>query len=103
MKLLPAGPEARQDRAASELLHDEPNVRIVAFHLLQGQEIASHSSTSTVLLQVVAGRGTFIGQDTELRLSAGDGAVYAPGEAHAIRASDGPLRFNAVITPRPGG
>lgn len=103
MKRLADGPAVRPDRAASELLHDEANARVVAFHLLPGQEIPSHRSDSTVIVQVVAGRGTFSGDASEALLTPGDSAVFAPGEPHAIRALDSPLRFLAIITPRPGG
>ncbi|MEX0906812.1 MAG: cupin domain-containing protein [Gemmatimonadota bacterium] len=103
MRRLGLGPAVRQDRPASELVHDEANVRVVAFHLLPGQEIPPHRSDSTVLVQVVAGSGTFTGDGSELELSAGDSAVFAPGELHAIRAPAVPLRFVAIITPRPGG
>lgn len=94
---LPANPE----RPATRLVHDEPNVRIVAFHLQPGQVVKAHSSPSTVLLQVVEGEGEFTGDTGELRLAAGGAVVYAPGEVHAIRAVERSLRFIAVITPRP--
>lgn len=103
MKLLSCGPAPRQDRAASELLHDEPSARVVAFHLDRGQEVREHTSESTVLVQVVSGRGTFTGDARELQLGAGDSVVYAPGEPHGMRAVDEPLRFIVIITPRPGG
>ena len=103
MNELSGGPAARQDRAASELLHDEASLRVVAFHLLPGQEIPSHRSASTVFVHVVAGRGTFTGEATAAVLTAGESAVFAPLESHAIGATDSPLRFIAIITPRPGG
>jgi quercetin dioxygenase-like cupin family protein len=102
VKKLATGPDQRTERAASALLHDEPHVRVVAFHLAPGQQVPAHSSDSTVLVQVVEGSGTFEGADGSERLSAGESAVYAPGEVHAIIAGDGALRFNAFITPRPG-
>jgi len=103
VKTLGAGPASRADRPASELLHDEANVRVVAFHLLPGQRIAPHNSPSTVLVQVVSGSGRFHGAEDDALLTAGQSAVYAPGEMHAIDAIDEPLRFLAIITPRPGG
>lgn len=102
MKRLSIGPAARPDRAASELVHDDPDVRVVAFHLQPGQEIKSHRSKSTVLVQVTAGRGRFIGEECAEELATGESAVFAPGEPHAIEALDEPLRFLAVITPGPG-
>ncbi len=102
MKVLDTQPAVvREDRPATRLLHDEPNARVVAFHLLPGQRVAEHRSPSTVLVQVLEGEGVFRGEDGERRLAAGDAAVFAPGEVHAIDAPDGPLRFLAMIAPGP--
>jgi len=99
----PQGPAARDDRPATMLVHDEPNVRVVSFHLLPGQEVSSHTSESTVLVQVIEGSGTFVGETGEVRLEVGGTAVYAPREVHSMAASNGErLRFLAIITPRPG-
>ncbi len=103
MKVLDHGPEPRTERPASALLHDEASLRVVAFRLLPGQEIPPHRSTSTVTVQVTDGSGTFQGEAGEAVLSAGESAVYAPNELHAIIAGEEPLRFLALITPRPGG
>lgn len=103
MKALPLeAPPAREDRPATRLLHDEPNARVVAFHLQPGQVVPAHRSPSTVLLQVIAGEGTFRGADGEARLGAGETVVFAPDEEHAIEADGVPLHFLAFITPRPG-
>lgn len=103
MKTLdPGGLGPRADRYASQLLHDEPNVRVVGFHLEAGQVVPPHSSPATVMVQVVQGSGTFRGAGgAEARLAAGESAVYAPGEEHSIEADSGTLRFLAIITPRP--
>lgn len=91
----------REDRPVTRLLHDEPNARVVCFQLLAGQSVKEHRSASTVLVQVLEGEGLFRGEDGERRLAAGEAAVFAPGETHAIDAPDGPLRFLAVIAPGP--
>jgi quercetin dioxygenase-like cupin family protein len=101
MKVLSHGPAAQPDRPATELLHDENNARIIAFHLQPGQQVKPHRSESTVFVQVVAGGGWFRGESTQAYLTAGEGAVYEPGELHSIDAGDTPLRFLAIITPRP--
>jgi quercetin dioxygenase-like cupin family protein len=103
VKTLPTSSLApRPDRYATQLLHDEPNVRVVGFHLEAGQSVPSHTSPSTVMVQVLEGSGIFRGEDGEARLSPGESAVYKPEEVHSIDAPDGALRFLAVITPRPG-
>jgi regulator of cell morphogenesis and NO signaling len=88
---------------ATRVLHDEPNLRVIAFHLLPGQAVPPHRNASTVLVQVITGRGRFVGDDTDATLEAGEAAVYRPGETHFIEALDEPLVFHAVIAPRPGG
>jgi len=97
-----AAPPPRADRPATRVLHDEANLRVVGFHLLPGQVVPPHRNASTVLVQVVAGSGRFTGETGEATLSAGEAAVYAPGETHSITALDEGLRFHAVIAPRPG-
>lgn len=103
MTVLPIeAPTARPDRPATQLLHDDPNVRVVRFHVAPGQAVPPHTSDSTVLVQVIAGDGIFNGAGDEVHLGPGETAVYVPGELHSMRpAGDGSLHFLAVITPRP--
>lgn len=103
MKVLSAGPDPRPDRAASGILYDQPDARVVGFHLLPGQRVAEHRSPSTVTVHVTEGSGLFMGADGSTRLEAGQAAVFAPDEIHAMEAGEGALRFVAIITPRPGG
>lgn len=103
MRVLAAGPAPREDRYATALLHDDANARVVAFHLLPGQVVPPHRSESTVLVHVTAGTGRFRGADGDALLRPGDAASYEPGELHSIEAGDEPLRFVAVIAPRPAG
>jgi quercetin dioxygenase-like cupin family protein len=97
-----AAPPARPDRPSTRVLHDEPNLRVIAFHLLAGQTVPPHRNASTVHVHVVAGRGRFIGEDGEVVLAAGETAVYRPQETHSIEALDEPVVFHAIIAPRPG-
>ncbi|HET7276279.1 MAG TPA: AraC family ligand binding domain-containing protein [Longimicrobiaceae bacterium] len=103
MTVLPtAGPAARTDRHATELVHDEPNARVVCFRVERGQSVPPHTSESTVVVQVLEGEGIFRGEGSESHLLPGQAAVYAPGELHSMEpAGDGSLRFLAIITPRP--
>lgn len=98
-----AAPAPREDRPSSAVLHDEPNARIVYFHLGPGQSVPPHRSESTVVVQVIEGTGVFRGAESEAILAAGQLAVFAPGESHGIEAGATPLRFTAVIAPRPRG
>lgn len=92
---------SRSDRPGTQLLHDSAHVRIVGFHLLPGQEVKAHRSSSTVTVQVVDGEGVFTGVEGNVRLIAGEAVVYDPEEVHAIRALEVPLRFLAIMSPRP--
>jgi quercetin dioxygenase-like cupin family protein len=95
--------QARPDRPATALLADMPDARLVVFRIAPGQEVAPHTSTSTVLLQVVSGSGFVSGESEERRVRAGDLVVYEPSEVHGMRAVDEELVLAATITPRPGG
>jgi quercetin dioxygenase-like cupin family protein len=101
MTVLTDGPDSQVSRPASAVLHDSADARIVAFHLLPGQRVAEHRSTSTVTIHVIAGSGVFRGSDSASRLEAGQLAVFAPNETHSIDAGTEPLRFVAIIAPRP--
>jgi quercetin dioxygenase-like cupin family protein len=97
---------AHHDRPATAVLHDSPDARVVVFNLMPGQAVAPHTSTSTVQLTVLGGGGFLSGMDgdqsVEHPCSAGDVAVYAPGELHGMRAVAEELLLLATITPRPG-
>jgi quercetin dioxygenase-like cupin family protein len=100
--VLPADPPPpRAERAATLLLHDEPNLRVVAFHLQPGQRVPPHRSGSTVLLQVLEGGGVFTGESGSRVLAEGDTAVFGPNEEHAVEAAAAPLRFLAILAPAP--
>ena len=102
MNVLPlAPPPPRADRPATLVVHDEPNVRVVGFHLQPGQRVPPHRSSSTVLVRVVSGSGLVRGEGDERLLHPGEQAVYAPGEVHAIEAGAEPLHFVAILTPSP--
>ena len=95
-------PPPRPDRPPTRVLHDEPNLRVITFHLQPGQTVPPHRNASTVLVHVITGGGRFTGEDTDAVLRPGETAVYRPGETHSIQALAEPLVFHAIIAPRPG-
>jgi quercetin dioxygenase-like cupin family protein len=104
MKTLPSTPPvARPERPSTAVVHDEPNFRVIAFHLLPGQSIPPHHNRSTVMVQVISGSGTVHGDEGGVELRAGEAAVFRPGETHGIDAGGEALRFIALVAPRPGG
>ena len=85
MTVLQTGsPAPRADRPATQLVHDEPNARVVSFHVAPGQSVPPHASESTVVVQVIEGEGLVRGAEGEARLGPGQAAVYAPGEVHSM-------------------
>ncbi len=101
MKRLGETPATRADRPASAVLHDEANVRVVAFTLAPGQVVPPHSSASTVLVHVLRGGGRFLGASDALMLAPGQSAIYAPGEMHSMEAGNEGVEFLAIIAPEP--
>jgi quercetin dioxygenase-like cupin family protein len=103
VRVLSDGPDPRDARPATEILHDDASARVVMFNLKAAQQVPPHTSTSSVLVTVVSGHGEFSGADVVTHLAAGQSAVYEPGEIHGMTAGADGLRFLAIITPRPGG
>ena len=96
-------PPARQDRPAMAVVHDSPDARLVAFRIEPGQQVAPHTSASTVILSVIAGSGLVSGPEGERPAGPGDVVAYAPDERHGMRALDERFVVLATIAPRPGG
>lgn len=91
------------DRPASALLYDEPDARLAVFRIAPGQAVPVHTSTSTVLLQVLEGRGLIGADGNEIECEQGDVVSFSPEERHGMRAAgDDTLLLLATITPRPG-
>jgi quercetin dioxygenase-like cupin family protein len=100
--LAAAAISAHPDRPATALIHDTADARVVLFRIEPGQEVAVHTSASTVLLSVVSGEGTVSGSDGERTVRAGDLVTYAPEEPQGMRATTTRLVIAATIAPRPG-
>ena len=93
---------AQPSRPATALMHDVPDARVVVFRIEAGQEVAPHTSTSTVLLAIIEGSGTVSGASGESTARAGDLVTYEVGELHGMKAGSEQLVLVAIITPRPG-
>jgi quercetin dioxygenase-like cupin family protein len=97
-----AAVSAQPTRPATALLHDVPDARAVVFRIEPGQEVAPHTSTSTVLLSIVSGSGRVSGASGQRAVQAGDLVAYDAGELHGMQAGPETLVLVALITPRPG-
>ena len=98
-------PPARPDRPAAAIVHDSADVRLIVFRIGPGQQVAPHTSTSTVVLTVLSGTGMITAGETDRPVGAGDVVIYAPAELHGMRADAGaaePFVLLATIAPRPG-
>lgn len=82
------------------LVHDSPYMRVINFNLEAGQElpIHSHEIEGQLCITVLAGRGEFLGKETELPAGPGDTLISDISEPHGIRASED-LRVLVVIAP----
>ena len=93
---------ATEARPATAIVHDVPDARMVVFRIAPGQEVPPHTTSSTVTLAVLAGRGVLSGGDGEREGEPGEVAVYEPNEMHGMRAGAEDFLLLATITPRPG-
>lgn len=83
-----------------QLLHDSDPARYVLFCLEPGQTIESHTSSSTVTIIVLDGKGKWLGS-RETDFKKGDVCFYEPEEPHGFRAQERTVLL-AVIAPAPG-
>ena len=105
VNLLQAATDARapnHTRAATAIVDDGPDARLIVFRLAAGQSVAPHRNASTVMLIVLSGQGIVSGGDGERDVARGDLVSYVPNELHGMRATTEELTLVAIIAPRPG-
>ena len=101
-----AAVSGKPDRPATALIHDSDDARVVVFRIDAGQEVALHTSDSSVMLSVVQGPGFISGpvdgvvKETEVKT--GTIVAYEPNELHGMRADGSIFVVVATIAPRPG-
>lgn len=93
---------AQPSRPATALAHDCADARVVIFRIEPGQQVAPHTSTSTVILSIASGSGVVSDAVLEREVRSGDVIVYEPGELHGMRALGETMVVQAIIAPRPG-
>jgi quercetin dioxygenase-like cupin family protein len=89
-------------RPATAIIHDSHDARIVLYRIERGQQVPVHTTSSTVLLVVISGRGVVAGAGGEHEVHVGDIVVYDVGEPHGMSAGREQLVIAAVLAPRPG-
>lgn len=90
------------NRPMTQLLSDSQDCRVIVLGLNPGQFVTPHSSSSTVLIQVLDGTGLIQVGDREQAVNAGELAVCPPNVSLSIRANDcSRLTVLAVIAPQP--
>jgi quercetin dioxygenase-like cupin family protein len=94
---------AAPERPAVTIAHDHEHGRLVVFRIDPGQQVAVHTSVSSVFLTIMSGAGFVSGAEGEHAVEAGAVAAFAPHEPHGMRAGEAQLVIAALIAPRPGG
>jgi quercetin dioxygenase-like cupin family protein len=101
-----AATPARPDRPAMVVVSDEAAARLLLFRLAPGQTVPPHRNASLVMLTVLQGTGTIVGEvdgaTTAHGCRGGDLFVFEPGELHGMSAGDEELVLLATIAPRTG-
>ncbi|ADH85243.1 cupin domain-containing protein [Desulfurivibrio alkaliphilus] len=83
------------------LLHDSAYFRVLNFNLKAGQvfPVHSHPAEGQLTIQVVAGRGEFLGaENSTMPAETGDILVSEISEPHGVRA-DSDMRILVTIAP----
>lgn len=93
---------ANPNRAASAVLIDTPEMRIVVFRLAPGQTIEPHRAPAAVTITVLEGAGVLSSEQEERVCGKGEMVAYSPNELHGMRATTQEFLLLACITPRPG-
>lgn len=88
------------DRPRFQLLHDSPNMRVVLFGFMPGQEMAPHSAPSEICFSVVEGEGKVLVGKEEQEVAAGAVVLCPPNALHGIKATKNMVVL-AIIAPRP--
>jgi quercetin dioxygenase-like cupin family protein len=87
-------------RREPRVLFSEPECRGVLIDLHAGEELGSHSVRERALLEVVTGRVAIAVEDEEADAGPGTLVVFAPGERHAVRATEA-SRLLMLLAPWP--
>jgi len=83
------------------LLHDSPYFRVLNFNLKAGQvfPVHSHPTEGQLTIQVVEGRGEFLGKDdAAMPATTGDILISEISEPHGVRAETD-MRILVTIAP----
>ncbi|MGE5674270.1 MAG: cupin domain-containing protein [Mycobacterium leprae] len=89
------------EHPVSEIVHSCQDMRVILINLLPGQVLPPHTSSSSVSLQIVAGRGELLNGCDWVEAETGTLRFYPSGEPHGIRATTEPLSVLATLAPRP--
>lgn len=89
------------NKMVTEIVHSCQDMRVIVINLSPGQVLPPHSSSSSVSLQVIAGRGELLSGCDWVPAGAGTLRFYPPQEPHGARAVDEPVTVMATLAPRP--
>lgn len=89
------------EQMVTEIVHSCQDMRVIVINLSPGQMLPAQTSSSSVSLQVVAGRGELLSGCDWVPSEPGTIRFYPPHEAHGVRATDQPVTVMATLAPRP--
>jgi len=89
------------ERMVMETIHSCQDMRVLMINLAPGQMLPPHTSSSSVILQVVSGRGEILTGGDWVPVEPGTVRFFPPQESHGIRATEEPVTVMATLAPRP--
>lgn len=90
-----------EEHAVTEILHSCQDMRVILIHLLPGQSVPASISSSSVMLQVLAGRCELLNGCDWVPAEAGTIRFYPPYESNGVRAMTDRASILAILAPRP--
>ncbi|MFZ5814858.1 MAG: cupin domain-containing protein [Bacillota bacterium] len=89
------------ERIVTEIVHSCQDLRVMVINLSPGQVLPPHTSSSSVSLQVLAGRAELVSGCDWVPAGPGTIRFYPPQEPHGVRALEEPVTVLATLAPRP--
>jgi quercetin dioxygenase-like cupin family protein len=94
--------EFSKEKPTTKKFFSNDDMVVVHFNLKSGQKIPMHTSSSTVLVSVLTGKGKFFidNEDNFEILGTGESFIYSPKQPHGFLALEDMI-VQAVISPNP--
>lgn len=91
-----------ENHPVTQLITQNQDSRVIVFGFEPGQSVPLHTSSSTVLMQVVEGNGRIQVGDSEQFVVAGDLAICPPNVPYSLSAAEtGRFVILTIVAPNP--